>query len=197
MGAEDTMYPDVYISRQSRRVGVITFATMALLSFLNAGHIVSEAWIFAALSAIIASYGTAVALDWYRERNYPVAAPAQDSKPEVLPPPTTAPKRATTSEGAPSAPTMHTAEFSPPRAQITSTGSDNANGLQRAPRHYAAFVSAVANGKINKRHISNRALADALGISRFSENPETKELMGFLANNSIVKKRGNVWELVE
>lgn len=191
------MYPDVYISRQSRRVGVVTFATMALLSFLNAGHIVAEAWILAALSAIIATYGTAFSLDMYRETKYPVAAPVMDSQPEVLPPPTTAPKRATTSENSPAAPMMHTAEFATPRAQITSTGADNANGLPRAPRHYAAFVSAVANGKINKRHISNRAIADALGISRFPENPETKELMGFLTNNSIVRKRGNVWELVE
>ena len=64
MGAEDTMYPDIYISRQSRRVGIITFASMALVSFLNVGHILAEAWIFALLSAIIAAYGTAVALDW-------------------------------------------------------------------------------------------------------------------------------------
>lgn len=191
------MYPDVYISRQSRRVGIITFASMALVSFLNVGHILAEAWVFAALSAIIAAYGTAVALDWYRERNYPISAPVQDSKPEVLPPPTTAPKRATTSESAQAAPTMHTAEFSTPRAQIVGNEADNANGLQRAPRHYAAFVSAVTNGKLNKRHISNRAIADALGISRFPENPETKELMGFLTKNSIVRKRGNVWELVE
>jgi len=191
------MYPDIYISRQSRRVGVITFASMALLSFLNAGHIVGEAWVFAALCAIIASYGTAVALDWYRERNYPIAAPVQDSQPEVLPPPTAAPKRATTHEGAPAAPTIHTAEFSAPRAQIVGNGSDNANGLQRAPRHYAAFVSAVTNGKLNKRHISNRALADALGISRFPENPEAQNLMAFLQERGMVQQRGQVWELVE
>jgi len=191
------MYPDIYISRQSRRVGIITFASMALLSFLNAGHIVAEAWVFAALSAIIAAYGTAVALDWYRERNYPMAAPVQDSQPEVLPPPTTAPKRATTSEPTMTAPTVNLAEFSPPRAQIVGTGSDNANGLQRAPRHYAAFVSAVTNGKINKRHISNRALADALGISRFPENPEAQNLMSFLQERGMVQQRGQVWELVE
>ena len=191
------MYPDIYISRQSRRVGIITFATMALLSFLNAGHIVAEAWVFALLSAIIASYGTAVALDWYRERNYPISAPAQDSQPEVLPPPTAAPKRATTHENAQAAPMIHTAEFSPPRAQIVGTGSDNANGLQRAPRHYAAFVSAVTNGKINKQHISNRALADALGISRFPENPEAQTLLAFLQERGMVQQRGQVWELVE
>ncbi len=191
------MYPDIYISRQSRRVGVITFASMALLSLLNAGHIVGEAWVFAALCAIIASYGTAVALDWYRERNYPITAPAQDTTAEVLPPPTTAPKRATAQESAPPAPIMHTAEFSAPRAQIVGNEADNANGLQRAPRHYAAFVSAVTNGKLNKRHISNRALADALGISRFPENPEAQTLLSFLQERGMVQQRGQVWELVE
>lgn len=191
------MYPDIYISRQSRRVGVITFASMALLSFLNAGHIVGEAWVFAALCAIISSYGTAVALDWYRERNYLIAAPVQDSQPEPLPLPTAAPKRATVQDNAPAAPTIHTAEFSAPRAQIVTNEADNANGLQRAPRHYAAFVSAVTNGKINKRHISNRALADALGISRFPENPEAQNLMSFLQERGMVQQRGQVWELVE
>jgi len=191
------MYPDVYISRQSRRVGVITFASMALLSFLNAGHIVGEAWVFAALCAIISSYGTAVALDWYRERNYPITAPAQDSQPEVLPPPTTAPKRATTNENAPTAPTMHTAEFSAPRAQIVSNGSDNANGLQRAPRHYAAFVSAVRDGRIDKRNISYRQLSKRLGISRFDNNPEAQNLLAFLQERGMVQQRGQVWELVE
>ena len=192
------MYPDVYISRQSRRVGIITFASMALVSFLNAGHIVGEALVFAVLCAIISSYGTAVALDWYRERNYPVTV-VQDTDPEPLPLPlpTAAPKRATAHESTPAAPTMHTAEFSAPRAQIVGNGGDNANGLQRAPRHYAAFVSAVTNGKINKRHISNRALADALGISRFPENPEAQNLMSFLQERGMVQQRGQVWELVE
>lgn len=191
------MYPDAYISRQSRRVGIITFATMALLSFLNAGHIVAEAWILAALSAVIASYGTAVALDWHREHNYPIAAPVQDSQPEVLPPPTTAPKRAPVQAPTMTDPVVNMNGFSAPRAQIVGTGSDNANGLQRAPRHYAAFVSAVANGKIDKRHISSRALANSLGISRFQENPEAQTLMAFLQEKGMIQQRGQVWELVE